>query len=279
VSSPVAIHSQLYVERDAFVMARGQGVVEWIGADLGEFVRSGQLLARLESTDQEIAVARARETLAAATRVAVRTSELLRVHGATAADSETAESQRSQAELDLRQAERNLALTRIVAPFDGVISARRARTGRFAAMGDSLFRVTAMGPLLASVQVPESAAAGLRVGTTAEVVGLDGTMAAARVIRLAPVVDAASGTLPAVLRVESAKGLRPGAAVTVRLGRQQRLVVAAPRDAIGPDGMALVQEGGRAIARAVTVGADLGGGRVEVVNGLTPGERVLRTPR
>ena len=239
---------------------------------------SGQLLARLESTDQEIAVARARETLAAATRVAVRTSELLRVHGATAADSETAESQRSQAGLDLRQAERNLALTRIVAPFDGVISARRARTGRFAAMGDSLFRVTAMGPLLASVQVPSQPLPGSGSGLRQRWWGWTNHGRGA-----GDPAGAGSGCGQRDLAGGAPRRVGQGAAAGCGRHGEPGSAAAAgsggPRDAIGPDGMALVQEGGRAIARAVTVGADLGGGRVEVVDGLTPGERVLRTPR
>jgi hypothetical protein len=36
-------------------------------------------------------------------------------------------------------------------------------------------------------------------------------------------------------------------------------------------------QNGRTALRSVTVGADVGGGRVEVVSGLSPGERVMRT--
>jgi hypothetical protein len=36
-------------------------------------------------------------------------------------------------------------------------------------------------------------------------------------------------------------------------------------------------ENGRTALRPVTVGADIGGGRIEVVNGLVSGERIART--
>jgi hypothetical protein len=52
-----------------------------------------------------------------------------------------------------------------------------------------------------------------------------------------------------------------------------------PQDAVGAEGLVLVLEEGRATSRAVTFGADLGDGRVEVVSGLSAGERVVRAGR
>ena len=58
---PLRLPSQLYVEHDAAVFARSSGVVQSILADLGSRVRAGELLAQLETTDQEIALSQARE--------------------------------------------------------------------------------------------------------------------------------------------------------------------------------------------------------------------------
>ncbi|HEY6947953.1 MAG TPA: HlyD family efflux transporter periplasmic adaptor subunit, partial [Gemmatimonadales bacterium] len=83
---------------------------------------------------------------------------------ATVADSEAAETQLLQAQLAVRKARRDLELTRITAPFAGVVTLRAARPRRLVAPGDTLFRVTAMGPLLARVRVPEAAALDVRPG-------------------------------------------------------------------------------------------------------------------
>jgi multidrug efflux pump subunit AcrA (membrane-fusion protein) len=53
-------------------------------------------------------------------------------------------------------------------------------------------------------------------------------------------------------------------------------VVAVPREAIG-EGSALVWEEDRTSLRQVTIGGELPGERVEVVSGLAPGEKVVRT--
>jgi hypothetical protein len=46
---------------------------------------------------------------------------------------------------------------------------------------------------------------------------------------------------------------------------------------VSPDGYVLVMQNGRTSLRSVTVGGDVGGGRVEVLSGLSAGERVAKT--
>jgi multidrug efflux pump subunit AcrA (membrane-fusion protein) len=64
--------------------------------------------------------------------------------------------------------------------------------------------------------------------------------------------------------------------VTLSIGSEARRVVAVPREAIG-EGYALVWDADRTSLRQVTVGGELPGERVEVVSGLAPGEKVVRT--
>jgi RND family efflux transporter MFP subunit len=180
------------------------------------------------------------------------------------------------ADLALRKAQRDYDLTHIVAPFAGVVTARMARVQRLVNAGDSLFRVTALAPVLATVRVPEAAAAGLRVGAPARVLTAGGASAQARLIRASPVLDAASGTREVVLQLAPGSAMTPGSSVSVQLGSERRRVVAIPREAVAKDGYALVWDDNRSTLRAVTLGADLDGGRVEVVSGIAAGEKVVR---
>jgi RND family efflux transporter MFP subunit len=276
VDRPLSLPSQLYVEHDAAVVARSSGQVESILVDIGTRVTAGQLIARLESTDQEIALAQAREQAANASLRVERQRALATAGVVTRADSEQVEFEHRAADLALRKAQRDYDLTRIVAPFDGVVTARMTRVQRLVNPGDSLFRVTALAPVLATVRVPEAASAGLRVGAAARVLTAGGASAAARVVRASPVIDAASGTREVVLQLAGGSALTPGSSVTVQLGAERRRVVAIPRAAVAKDGYALVWDDNRPTLRAVTLGADLEGGRVEVVSGIAAGEKVVR---
>ena len=276
VDAPISLPSQLYVEHDAIVAARSSGMVEAVLADLGTRVEAGQLLARLESVDQEIAVGQAENAYSNAERLVLRARELTHSGAATVADSEQAEMQDRQAELAVKKARRDYELTRITAPFSGVVTSRLARPRRLVAPGDTLFRVTAMSPLLARVRVPETAAGDIRPGSSAEVASLTGVTAKASVVRASPAIDPASGTREVVLEVSSGSRLAPGTSVSVKLGRERRRIVVVPRDAIGEDGFALVWENGHTALRAVTLGTDVGEGRVEVVSGVAAGERLAR---
>jgi RND family efflux transporter MFP subunit len=195
----------------------------------------------------------------------------------TQADSERVELEFREAELGLKKAQRDYDLTIIVAPFGGVVTSRSARSQRLVNPGDSLFRVTGLRPVLAAVHVPETSAAKIDVGTEATVVALDGREAPARVIRAAPVLDPASGTREIILQLTGSQTrLIPGSNVTVRLGSERRHVVAVPRNAVAPDGYALVWANDKTTLRAVTLGSAIDDERIEVVSGLSAGEKIVR---
>jgi RND family efflux transporter MFP subunit len=277
VQAPLAFPSQLYVEHDATIYARSAGIVESILVDLGTRVAAGQPMARLESTDQRIALAQAQEKFASTRQDLDRQRALKAAGVVTVADSERVEFEHREAVLALRKATRDFDLTAIVAPFAGVVTERTARIHRLVASGDSLFRVTALAPVLAAVRVPEGAAAGLKIGAEAEVTGLGGVTVPAKIIRASPVIDPASGTREVILQLGAGPRLTPGSSVSVRLGAERRTVVTLPRNAVDSLGYALVWSNDRTTLRALTLGSELPGDQIEVVSGLEAGEKVVRT--
>lgn len=279
VALPISLPGQVYVEHDAAVVARTSGIIDSVLAELGTQVAQGQLMAQLESEDQQIALNRAQVLDANAERVLVRSRALAESGYVARADSEQARYEAEQASLALRKAQRDFDLTRVAAPFSGVVTSRTARPRRMVQPGDTLFRLTALAPLLVSVRVPEAAAATVTVGSRAEAVGLDGHTVQARVIRASPSIDAASGTREVVLQIDYSRGLRPGATVTVHIGAAPRTVIAIPRRSVADGGYVLVWENGRTAARAVRLGAELPDDRIEVLSGLDAGEHLAAPPR
>jgi RND family efflux transporter MFP subunit len=280
VQLPLELPAQLYVEHDAVVVARSAGTIDSLFAELGDHVSAGQTLARLESGEQEIALASAQAAYDNLARAAARERALTKSGGATAADSEQVEFQLRQSEIARRKASRDLELTRIAAPFDGIVTARSARPRRFVSVGDTLFRVTEPSPLFARVRAPEGSARGLRIGDAATIVASSGGTIAAKIVHMAPFIDAASGTREVVLEVVGAPaGIPAGSSVVVRVGHEARRAISVSRDAIAAEGYVVVVDNGRTTLRPVTIGRDLGGGKVEVMSGLTPGERLARPTR
>jgi cobalt-zinc-cadmium efflux system membrane fusion protein len=272
VRMPLSFTAQLYVDHDAPVLARTTGVIESVHVDLGSSVQEGQLLATLEQVDQEIALARAREASLVANRALVRIRALAESGLSSPADSELARSEATQAELALRQAQRDFDLTQVRAPFSGSVTSRLARPRRLVSPGDSLFRVTALAPLLASVRLPESAGSVTR-GSSVQVATPAGNLTG-RVVRVSAVVDAASGTREVIVQVAGHASLLPGTTVTVRVGSERRRVLAVPRSVVRDDNYVIVVENGRTQMRPVQLGGELPDGRLEVTGGLTAGERL-----
>ena len=113
-----------------------------------------------------------------------------------------------QYDLEALQAAHNLArleldYTQIRAPIDGVVSERYIKIGNTIEVGNPVFRVTSLDPLVAYLHVPERAFRQLAANQTVriDVDALDGPPVLATVTRVSPVVDAATGTFKLTIEI------------------------------------------------------------------------------
>ncbi|HUG42313.1 MAG TPA: efflux RND transporter periplasmic adaptor subunit [Longimicrobiales bacterium] len=210
--------SVLYSERDAEVTSRIRGVVTAVLVELGDTVRAGQLLGRLDAAEQAAALADADAAYRFASAEHQRVLPLRDAELIEAAALDRAVYALRSAEARRDHARALLDHTFIRAPFDGVVSRRFVRLAQTIEPAQPLFRVTAMSPLRLRLMVPERDAAAVAVGAEAALHGATGT-AAARVIRIAPAVDPAGGTVEVLLEVPRPGALRPGSAVRVEWRR------------------------------------------------------------
>jgi membrane fusion protein, multidrug efflux system len=124
------------------------------------------------------------------------------------------------AEADLRSANLQLEQSRIVAPFDGVVGRSSIRLAQEVKKGDVLFWVTAEAPLQVLFTVPETAMAAFPDGTPLELTTADypSLRQPARILRVSPVVDPASGSVQVIAAVvHPSPLLKPGMSMQVRL--------------------------------------------------------------
>ncbi|WP_165967396.1 efflux RND transporter periplasmic adaptor subunit [Luteimonas aestuarii] len=199
----------------ADVLARNDSVltsevaarVSRIGSDAGARVRRGDLLVELDPTDYRLSLSQASaQASAAQARATQAQARLVRARQLNAdkyvSDDELAaleaETAGAQAEARVRQAaravaERELAKTRIVAPFDGVVLERIAQVGAAVAPGSPLLRIVDAAMPEVEVRLPPQQAATLeQLG--AAMLEIDGRTWPVTLLRMADAVDATSRT-------------------------------------------------------------------------------------
>jgi multidrug efflux pump subunit AcrA (membrane-fusion protein) len=184
-----------------------------------------------------------------------------------AADIGVAEAKKASAEAERRRQATMVGYSRIVAPFDGVITRRHVHvghllqpTGAQAVNGLPLFEISRTDPVRVSVDVPEADAALVRVGTaaTVRVPALRDREFAGTVARTSWALDATLRTLRAEIDVPNPAGeLRPGMYALGRLSADlpAALVVPATAVFVRDDQSFVVRVvGGRAVTTAVKPG-------------------------
>jgi multidrug resistance efflux pump len=190
--------------------------------------RQQQLFENKAVTEQQLDEVRAKEAVAragvdvAAAKIAAAEADM-----ATAkANSAVAKAQVEVAGAEVGRVQTLLSYTQIVAPFDGVVTRRMANPGDLvqaatASRTTPLFTCQQVETVRVLCDVPESAAAGVRAGESAEVAvpGVPGMRVRGTVTRLAGSLDPSTRTMRVEIDLPNPDGrLRPGtyAQVTLR---------------------------------------------------------------
>jgi RND family efflux transporter MFP subunit len=180
--------------------------------------------------------------------------------------------------------EQQRANLRLVAPVDGLVATRLADPGTTLVAGQPVIEVIDPASLWINVRFDQLRAGGLRADLPAEVVlrSLAGTKLAGSVLRVEPMADAVTEeTLAKVVFVSVPESLPPVgelAEVTVPMPALPPAPVvpnAALQRIDSELGVWVVKEG-RPVFVAVRIGASDLDGRVQVLEGVAPGEQVVQ---
>ena len=284
--------------------AKVAGYIRTISVDVGDRVREGQVLAELEVPElvaqlQEAGASleRARSTHEASHAAYTRLKQASdqrpgliaaqELEDAYARDRET-EAQVAQTEAAERRASALSDYSRIVAPFDGVVTKRYADTGALIQAGTSsstqalpVVRLAEENRLRLVLPVPESAVRRIHVGTAVDVrvPALDRTLQG-RVARLSDDLDRQTRTMETEIDVPNADGtLVAGmyAETELELLRKDASLTL-PIQTVSRNGkqatVLFVGAGNRVEERVVQIGIE-GAHRLEIVGGLAEGDQVV----
>src|SRR5271170_1923546 len=294
------------------IYARTTGYVKAWYHDIGTPVHKGELLAVIETPELDQQLASAKADLATAKSNASiakvtsdRYSDLIGRNAVSQQDTDTAaqalearNTEVASAEANVQRLEELVSFERIIAPFDGVITARNLDIGQLitatgststpggAVSGNKeIFDVSAVRTLRVFINVPQIYSPDAKNGMIAKLTlpQYPGRTFEGKLVRSSDAVDPATRTLLAEVDVDNRSGeLLPGSYTEVHLNVSSAapvLIVPASALILEPDGLrvATVDANHHVHMTRVTPGRDYGT-TVEVLAGLKPGDSIIGNP-
>jgi len=295
------------------IYARTTGYVKAWYRDIGSHVKKGELLATIETPELDQQLAQAKADLATAQSnaslakvTADRYQGLIAQNAVSQQDTDNATSQLRTTNAEVASAGANVSrleelqsFERIVAPFDGVITARNLDIGQLITTTGStdtsgagtvtgnkeVYDIAAVGTLRVFVNVPQVYAPDAKNGVIATLTlpQYPNRTFLGRLVRTSDAVDPATRTLLAEVDVDNRSGeLLPGSYTEVHLNVSSAapaLTVPVSALILDPDGLhvATVDSSHHAHIVRITPGRDYGSS-MEVLGGLSPGEPVIANP-
>ena len=266
---------------EADVIAKVDGEIRDIFAEEGDDVRKGQVLARLDGDRLRLELGESEAKLRKLQRDYERNLDLKGKGLISVGDFE-----KIKFEMDALQASFNLAkleldYTQIKAPIKGVIAERYVKLGNTIKVGDPMFRVTSLEPLVVYLHVPEREYRNIEAGqvVTIEIDALQGEPIIASVSRVSPIVDPETGTFKITVEIiDQERRIKPGmfGRISIVYDKHEN-ALQLPRSALVEDAgqtSVFVVEDDVAIKKVVQTGFS-DRGMIEIVAGLVDGENVV----
>jgi RND family efflux transporter MFP subunit len=289
--------------RESRLSFRIPGTVEVLSTRVGDRVRAGQVLARLDPTDYrlqvedaEAALARARAEARNAEASYARIRDLYENNNASLNELDAAQAGYESAiaafestEKKLEQARLQLGYTELTSPTDGAIAEVPVEANENVRAGQTVAVLTSGSRPEVEVGMPEMFISRVRDGQAVEVTfdALGARTFAATVTEVGVASTGLATTFPVKVRLDGDQPeVLPGMAAEVHFrfeGQDERERVVVPAFAVGEDRegrfVYVVEEVGdgigRAVRREVTVGGLTADGGLEILRGLSDGERVI----
>jgi RND family efflux transporter MFP subunit len=306
IDPEVVLPGNISAFTDSPIYARTDGYLKKWYFDIGAHVRTGELLATIDTpeVDQQLSQARADLVTAQATAGlakinATRYQGLLAQNAVTKQDTDTFVTQAASTSSAVQSAMANVqrleqlqSFEKVYAPFDGVITARNIDTGQLinsgSGTGQQLFRMAAVNVLRVYVNVPQIYSRGAVSGTPATITlpEFPGVSFPGKIVRTTNSIDPSSRTLLVEVDVDNHAGkLVPGAFAQVHMNLNPgvpSLIVPVPALIFRTEGLQVGTvvkgpQGDQAKLVPVTVSDD-DGRTVQVISGLDANAQVIQNP-
>src|SRR5690606_23366050 len=178
------------------VVAKTSGVALEVLVEVGQEVRAGQPLVRLDADRARLQAAQSEAQLRKLEANYARARQREAQQMVSANDLDQLRFDLENARATNRLANLELSYTTVLAPISGVIASRDIKPGNFVQINSPIFRIVDSSRLEATLNVPEREIAKLKPGQAVELTAdaLPGKRFSGTVDRVSPVVDTGTGT-------------------------------------------------------------------------------------
>ncbi|HLR78203.1 MAG TPA: efflux RND transporter periplasmic adaptor subunit [Burkholderiaceae bacterium] len=276
----VAAVGSLSSENSVMLRPEITGRITTINFVEGGPVSRGQTLIELDSSIEQAQLEQAQAALALASSQHRRAQELTRrgFISAQARDESASELKVRQAAVSMARAQ--LDKTVIKAPFDGLAGLRHVSVGDYVSPGSDLVLLESIDPLNVDFRIPEQFLGVVDVGTRIllRFDALPDVVREGVVGAISPLIDVGGRSILLRAKVPNDDGsLRPGMFARVQLQFDDKRALMVPETAIVPAGDMnyVFRVDGDHVARIGVVLGQRQQGKVEILDGLNDGDRVL----
>lgn len=265
---------------EAQVVAKTSGIALAVLADVGQQVRAGQVLVRIDRDRATLQVAQSEAQVRKLEANYRRATQLAGQQMVSANDVDQLRYDLENARAAYRLARLELSYGAVTAPISGVVAARNIKPGNLVQINTPIFTIVDNSRLEATLNAPEREIEVLKAGQAVQLAvdALPGKSFEGRIDRVSPVVDSGSGTFRVVCAFDGGGELQPGMFGRIRINYDQRAdALAIPRNALLDDGSApavFTVRGGKAVRTELKLGY-VDGEWVEVRDGLRAGDPVV----
>lgn len=274
------------------VAAEVPGRLVEVRVDVGQAVKAGDVLARVEAVDYDNELRSATTEVGRLTALVDNQARVVQRYRSLGQDHFVSETALDEAESQLKAlteqlatarvrrdvAARGVTKTSVTAPVDGVIQQRLVSKGTYVANGQVLFEIATRALLRVHLPLPETVLGRVKVGQTVYLTtpSAPGERVTGTVTELRPRVSSGSRAGEAILELQNPGDWAPGASVVghIVLKRRESVVVPAVSVVLRPAGQVAYRiDGDTARQVRVEVGERLGDD-VEILSGLDAGARI-----
>ncbi len=197
------IRGRTQVQKKVSVLARTNGIVEEANFEVGDSVKKGDLLCRLDMRDRRARLAQAKAALISKKRDFEAAVKLVKRKFASEAKLAAERANYDAARAAVEQIKLDMSYTRITAPIDGVITQFSGEAGMFLQPGKPCAVISVFDPILMVAQVGERSVDKIKIGMIAKAKLVTGVNLQGKVAHISPTADIATRTVKVEVEVKN----------------------------------------------------------------------------